>query len=161
MKEIRGYIISIFSVFIFFIVGTLMWYRLHINYESVQNTLDNLKEVYVIDDVNLGDVSKINDSNSYKLNSYRFVLTNNDSVSKKISIKLINNSSKLDNNYLRYIIKKDNGKYSSVRSLNMDGDIYFDDLKSNSKSVYEIKIWVSDNYQNEIDYYGNLVAVYL
>ena len=57
------------------------------------------------------------------------------------------------------MIKKDNGKYSEIRSLNMDGSIYFDSLKNNETSTYEIKIWISENYQGEINYQGNLVTV--
>ena len=68
---------------------------------------------------------------------------------------------RIDNNYIKYMIKKDNGHYSDIRSLNMNGEIYFDNLEANSESVYEIKLWVSENYQDEFNYHGNLVVVYI
>jgi len=153
---------------VFFMISTIVWYRLHLNYKNVQETLDNLKEVYVLESVTLNDLEKVSDKKATMIKSYRLVLNNNDDVTKKISIKLIddyynqhNSSYKIDNNYLRYMIKKDNGSYSDIRSLNMNGEIYFDNLESNSESVYEIKVWVSDNYQNEFDYHGNFVVIYL
>ena len=167
MREIREYIISILMTIVFFMISTIVWYRLHLNYESVNNTLNNLSEVYVLEDVTLSGLERISDKKASTLQSYRLVLNNEDDVIKKISIKLIddyyeqyNSNYKIDNNYLRYMIKKDNGSYSDIRSLNMNGDIYFDNLESNSESVYEIKVWVSDNYQSEFDYHGIFVVVY-
>ena len=168
MNEIRSYIISIICTITFFMVGSIMWYQLHLNYKSVNNTLNNLQEVQVYENIVLKDLKQVSDKNASKLESYRFVLSNNDALSKNISIKLIddyynkyNSNYKIDNNYIKYMIKKDNGKYSDIRSLNMNGEIYFDNLDANSESVYEIKLWVSDNYQDEFNYHGNLVVVYI
>jgi len=145
-----------------------MWYQLHLNYKSVNNTLNNLQEVQVYENIVLKDLKQVSDKEASKLESYRFVLSNNDTISKNISIKLIddyyneyNSNYKIDNNYIKYMIKKDNGKYSDIRSLNMNGEIYFDNLDGNSESVYEIKLWVTDNYQDEFNYHGNLVVVYI
>lgn len=168
MKEIRGYIISIFITIGFFMIGSIMWYRLHLNYQSVNGILNNLSEVYVLEDVTLSDLEKTSDKNAFSIQSYRLVLNNEEDITKRISIRLVDDyynqyksNYKIDNNYLRYMIKKDNGNYSGIRSLNMNGEIYFDNLESNSKSIYEIKIWVSDNYQNEFNYHGNFIVVYL
>lgn len=168
MSEIRSYIISIICTIAFFMVGSIMWYQLHLNYKSVNNTLNNLQEVQVYENIVLKDLKQVSDKEASKLESYRFVLSNNDTLSKKISIKLIddyynkyNSNYKIDNNYIKYMIKKDNGKYSNVRSLNMNGEIYFDNLDGNSECVYEIKLWVTDNYQDEFNYHGNLVIVYI
>jgi len=145
-----------------------MWYQLHLNYKSVNNTLNNLQEVQVYENIVLKDLKQVSDKEASKLESYRFVLSNNDTISKNISIKLIddyyneyNSNYKIDNNYIKYMIRKDNGKYSDIRSLNMNGEIYFDNLDGNSESVYEIKVWVTDNYQDEFNYHGNLVVVYI
>ena len=168
MREIRGYIISILTTIIFFMISTIVWYKLHLNYENVQKTLNNLNEIYVLEEVTLSDLEKISDKKATNIKCYRLVLNNYDAVTKKISIKLIddyygdyNSNYKIDNNYLRYMIKKDNGSYSNIRSLNMNGEIYIDNLESNTQSVYEIKVWVSNNYQNEVNYHGNFVVVYL
>ena len=168
MNEIRNCIISIICTIMFFMVGSIMWYQLHLNYKSVNNTLNNLQEVSVYENIVLKDLKQVSDKEASKLESYRFVLSNNDVLSKNISIKLIddyynqyNSNYKIDNNYIKYMIKKNDGKYSSIRSLNMNGEIYFDNLDANSESVYEIKLWVTDNYQDEFNYHGNLVVVYI
>lgn len=168
MNEIRSCIISIICTIGFFMIGSLAWYQLHLNYKSVNNTLNNLQEVQVYENIVLKDLKQVSDKEASKLESYRFVLSNNDVLSKNISIKLIddyynqyNSNYKIDNNYIKYMIKKDNGKYSDIRSLNMNGEIYFDNLEANSESVYEIKLWVTDNYQDEFNYHGNLVVVYI
>lgn len=43
----------------------------------------------------------------------------------------------------------------------MDGTIYYDNLGMDDNSTYELKIWVSEDYQKDFNYHGNLVIVYL
>ena len=126
MNEIRDSIISIICTIMFFMVGTIMWYQLHLNYESINNTLNNLQKELVYENIVLKDLKQISDKQAPKLESYRFVLNNKDTLCY------------LDNN-----------------------NIVYDNLDANSESVYEIKLWVSDNYQNEFNYHGNLVVVYV
>ena len=165
-KEIRGYIISIILTMVLFIVGTISWYNLHINYEKANNLLNNLKEIQVNGEVVLSDLRKMSDKKAKNINGYKFTLKTTKQDNQAFCIKLVDdyyneydNIQNIDNNYLRYMIKKDNGKYSEIRSLNMDGSIYFDSLKNNETSTYELKIWISENYQGEVNYQGNLVTV--
>lgn len=168
MNEIKGYIMSIFCTIILLIVGSVCWYRLHLNYQNAQEFLNSLQEVYVNEEVVLSDIQRISDQKAIDLKSYRLVLNNDSEDTKKVSIKLVddyynqyNSVNKIENNYLRYMIKKNDGSYSDIRSLNLDGELYIDNLESNSENVYEIKIWVSSNYKDTFDYHGNLIVVYL
>ena len=159
-NEISSRIISIVITLCFFVIGTFLWQRLHINYLNTQSFLNSLEDVSVKNELVLSDLKKISDKKSKGLDSYTFTVNNLESDEKSFYIKLIDYSNKkISNNYLHYMIKKDNGKYSEIRSLNMDGSIYFDSLKNNETSTYEIKIWISENYQGEINYQGNLVTV--
>jgi len=167
--EIRGYIISIIGSIFFMFIGTLIWQKLHYNYEMTQSILKNMEssEVYVSEEVILDNLVKISDNESKKINSHSFILNNDTNSNKSFYIKLVDDYyskyhslNKIDNNYLRYTIKKDDGKYSEARSLNMNGQIYFDEINANSEAVYELKLWVSENYSDEFDYHGNIVVVY-
>lgn len=167
-KEIRGYIISIILTIVLFIVGTISWYNLHINYEKANNLLNNLKEIQVNGEVVLSDLRKMSDKKAKNINGYKFTLKNTKQDNQAFCIKLVDdyyneydNIQNIDNNYLRYMIKKDNGKYSEIRSLNMDGTIYYDNLGIDDNSTYELKIWVSEDYQKDFNYHGNLVIIYL
>lgn len=159
-NEISSRIISIVITLCFFVIGTFLWQKLHINYLNTQSFLNNLEEVSINNELVLSDLKKISDKKSKGLDSYTFTVNNLESDEKSFYIKLIDYSNeKISNNYLHYMIKKDNGKYSEIRSLNMDGAIYFDSLKNNETSTYELKIWISENYQGEVNYQGNLVTV--
>lgn len=160
LNEISSRIISIVITLCFFVIGTFLWQRLHTNYLNTQSFLNSLEDVSVKNELVLSDLKKISDKKSKGLDSYTFTVNNLESDEKSFYIKLIDYSNKkISNNYLHYMIKKDNGKYSEIRSLNMDGSIYFDSLKNNETSTYEIKIWISENYQGEINYQGNLVTI--
>ena len=160
-NEITSRIVSIVLTLCFFVVGTFLWQKLHINYLKTQEVLNGLEEVSVNSELILNDLKRVSDKKINTIDSYSFTINNLEQEEKNFYIKLIDytNGSKIDNNYLHYMIKKDNGRYSEIRSLNMDGAIYFDSLKTNETSTYELKIWVSENYRGDVNYRGNLVTV--
>lgn len=162
-REIVGNIVSIVSALVFLVVGTLMWYNLHINYKDANEVLNNANKYYVLDSLNLDNITKTNDKNINKIESYKFDVINIYDENRRFSLNLVNDLSKnsISNNYIKYMIKKENGTYSEIRSLNMDGIIYIDDLLPNEIVSYEIKLWVSDNYSDNYDYHGNLMVTFI
>ena len=59
----------------------------------------------------------------------------------------------VNNNYLKYSI---NG--SDIHSLNMDGVIYIDKLDSYETKNIDLKVWISDTYQGELNYNGRCIV---
>ena len=75
-NEISSRIISIVITLCFFVIGTFLWQRLHINYLNTQSFLNSLEDVSVKNELVLSDLKKISDKKSKGLDSYTFTVNN-------------------------------------------------------------------------------------
>ena len=89
------------------------------------------------------------------LKNYSFFISNNGSEEEQVKIMITPDLLKknVNNNYLKYSI---NG--SDIHSLNMDGVIYIDKLDSYETKNIDLKVWISDTYQGELNYNGRCIV---
>ena len=152
-KIIRYYICSILTTLIFLIGSTYCWFnfkKFDVTYLSY-----NKMNVLVSDDIEFSNLQKVSDEDISKVKNYSFFISNNGSEEESIKIMITPDLLKknVNNNYLKYSI---NG--SDVRSLNMDGVIYIDKLDSYETKNIDLKVWISDTYQGELNYNGRCIV---
>lgn len=81
-------------------------------------------------------------NNSDKEITYRILFKNNIDKVKRL------NKDVLPNEYLRYIVKESNIEFIEPRNLNDDGIIYETTINAKSSTVFEFKMWLDYNSDN-------------
>lgn len=153
-------ILSIVSVSIFLVTMTCFVYLP--KQETLASSfafLQNQRQFYVqdlSDGILLKEAIPMTDEKGLTLDSYRFKVVNKSKADITYQIKFVSNKEKiksqgkevLDNKYLRYTLKDGNHDYLEPNTLNEDGIIYETTIDSNSEVVFEFKMWLDWNADN-------------
>ena len=152
-KIIRYHLFSILTTLIFLIGSTYCW--LNFKKNDVTYLSYNKMNVLVSDDIEFSNLQKVSDEDISKVKNYSFFISNNGNSEEQVKIiiapDLLKNNAR--NNYLKYSI---NG--SDIHSLNMDGVIYITDLDSYETKNIDLKVWLSDTYQGNLNYNGRIIV---
>lgn len=160
-KEIRKLIFSIISVSLLLIFATTFVYiPKQENLLSSLAFLQNEKRFYMEDissGILLKDAVPVSDCVGLSNDSYQFKVVNNSNsaVTYRIVFKNVNDKSQFDqkdilpNRYLRYSLKEGNNAYLEPTNLNDDGIIYETVINAHSSTVFEFKMWLDYNSDND------------
>lgn len=153
-------IVSIVSVSIFLVTMTCFVYLP--KQETLASSLAFLQKQksFYIQDLSEGILLKeaipMSDEKGLTLDSYRFKVVNKSKADITYQIKFVSNKEKvqsqgkevLDNKYLRYTLKEGNYDYLEPNTLNEDGIIYETMIRANREEVFEFKMWLDWNADN-------------
>ncbi len=148
-RIIIRHVISIITTTLFLIVSTYMYinkdFTLYHDYLNIK-----VQEV-----INIENLEQVSDKNSQSLKSYNFDIKNEEEDNKEVKIIVASNvlNNKINNNYIKYSINN-----QGIHSLNMDGVIYIENLKSLESKNIDLKIWISDTYSGELNYNGSVIV---
>ena len=151
-KIVFKHIMSIITTLLFLIVSTYCWFNLR-NREIYETYVP--ENVSISSEVVLNSLEKISDDNIANLNGYDFTISNTGNKTEDFKIMIIGDllQKNVSNNYIKYSINN-----NKVRSLNMDGIIYIDNLNESETKDINLKIWISDTYQGDLGYNGRVIV---
>ena len=112
----------------------------------------NLDNNIKFNEIVLSDLPVIN---SKENNIYKLKIENKENVKKDIKIYIVKDllNECVSNNYIKYQINDD-----SIKTLNMDGMIMVDSIDARDIKSINLKIWLSDTYQGELNYSGRIIV---
>ena len=113
------------------------------------------KNIVVSENIEFKSLDKVKDNNIDNLTSYNFDISNQGDSKQNIKISITPNllTNNVSNNYIKYMINN-----TSVRSLNMDGVIYIDNIDEMETKNINLKIWISDTYLGDLNYNGRVIV---
>ena len=145
--NLRTYLICrIIFTSLFLIMSTIIWFNKN---NSLYHNLDNNIK---FNEIVLSDLPVIN---SKENNIYKLKIENKENVKKDIKIYIVKDllNECVSNNYIKYQINDD-----SIKTLNMDGMIMVDSIDARDIKSINLKIWLSDTYQGELNYSGRIIV---
>lgn len=151
-KNIIYYSSSIIFTSLFLIISTYIWFYVKdFNiYKDIQD-----KNLYVSENIEFQELNKVSDADLYNINTYNFSVLNTSNQSEEVKISIVPNllTDNVSNNYVKYMIND-----NPVKSLNMDGVIYIDNLDIKESKNINLKIWISDTYSGNLNYNGRVIV---
>ncbi len=152
-RIIKERLISIITTLVLLIGSTYCWFnfkQFNVNYLAYEK-----KDIVVSDNIEFSNLEQVSDQNIDKIKPYSFFISNNGEEKQEIKIIIAPDILKdnVNNNYLKYSI---NG--SQIRSLNMDGVVYIDNLEEYETKNIDLKIWISETYQGNLNYNGRVIV---
>lgn len=163
-KEIHSRLLSIATTLLFLIVTTWFWFGPRIKLTEAQSVMSgqtvisNLEFVDLSAGIKLENAYPVTDQKGSSIEPYRFQVINHDNKEATFTISFVNDllaieqdkCKPLDNNYIRYTIKKNDEESTEPRNLALDGSMYQEILKPGEKATYSLKFWIDQNAGNEI-----------
>ena len=130
-------IVTIIFTLIFLVGSSYLWRNLHDNYEFAYSILnDSNNQIILMENIDI-----CSDLESSELLGYQFTITSNYDVDKNYSVKII--SDLIDNEDIHYTIDD-----SEIMVLNDDCTILNRMIDAKGKHNYDLKIWLTDNYEH-------------
>lgn len=104
--------------------------------------------------INLDNTYPISDKKGMRTSVYEFSVENTGNIDAKYTVSLEKDETienPLDDNYVKYSLKKDNGEWSDADLLSnvnlvLDSDI---EIKPKEKVVYRLRVWTDRDAGNE------------
>ncbi len=165
-KEIIMRIISIITTSLFLVFATWIWFsptRKSFSQNNAAMAMNNMKTnqlefVDLTEGIHLENAYPVSDEVGSSISPYEFQITNHSNTVKTFTIAFVDDyltianekCKSLDNNYLRYILSKNNDITTPIRNISLDGDLYVDTLQPQGKAIYSIKFWIDQDAGNEI-----------
>ena len=144
--NIKTYLIlRITFTFIFLILSTFIWLNKKNNlYHEYRNDIE-------FNEVIFSNLKKDNQNNNYVLK-----INNKENIKKNLKVYIVSDilTSSVTNNFIKYQIDD-----NSIKTLNMDGIVYALSLDANESIQINLKLWLSDTYNGESNYFGRVVVM--
>ena len=152
-KIMRRHIFSIIITVLFLIISTYVWFNFKIfdvSYKEIES-----KNIDVSSQIAFSSLSKMSDKNISNLDAYTFNVSNKSLDKEDFKITIVGDllSNNISNNYIKYSINN-----NDIKSLNQDGIIYLDSLDKLETKEIDLKIWISETYEGELNYNGRVVV---
>ena len=142
----RMYLIGrIIFTFLFLIISTKLWLMKDFSiYHSVESSI--ISNNIVISNLK----HEIESDNIYNLK-----IENKEDKLRDIKVYIVSDllSENISNNYIKYQIDS-----NKVKTLNMDGVIMVSRLSGFEKKDINLKIWISDTYDGNLNYNGRVIV---
>ncbi len=144
--------VSIITTLLFLVISTYCWFNLKNQVVYKEYKKDNIS---VSSEVAFNSLKKIADNELNDLNSYDFSISNTGNELENIKITIVPDllSKNVSNNYVKYSINN-----KDIQSLNMDGIIYVANLSQKETKNINLKLWISNTYQGDLNYNGRLIV---
>lgn len=151
-KDMIYHISSIIFTSLFLIISSYFWF--YVKDFSIYNDIHDSK-IKVSNEISFKSLNKINNKNIGSLNSYVFDVLNETDETQEFKISIVPDllTDNVSNNYIKYKVNED-----VVRSLNTDGVIYIDNLEEQEIKSIDLKIWISDTYEGDLNFNGRVVV---
>ena len=151
LKNIIYYSLEIIVTILFLVFSTYIWFNKNLDIRN-----NHFQEnVLVSKDIKFNSLNQISDLEIDDLETIKFDITNKTNEKKEIKLIIVSNLLKdnFNNNYIKY--KLNDGR---IKSLNSDGIICYDNLLEDETKEFSLKIWISDTYQGNLNYTGEIVV---
>ena len=151
-KDMIYHISSIVFTSLFMIISTYVWF--YVKDFSIYNDIQDNK-IKVSNEISFKSLNKIDNNNIDSLNSYVFDVLNETLETQEFKISIVPDllTNNVSNNYIKYQINGD-----TIRSLNMDGIIYIDNIEEQETKNIDLKIWISDTYEGDLNFNGRVIV---
>ena len=147
MVKLRTYLICrIIFTFLFLIISTTVWFNRRVEiYHDIETKIES-------NDVVVSDLKRLSESDD-KVYNLRINNKENDKQDIKVYIVPTVLSESAPNNYIKYQVNDGN-----IKTLNMDGMIMVDTIDSLETMDINLKLWISDTYQGDLNYEGRVIV---
>lgn len=133
---------------------------------SFLGKMQALSFLEISSDLTLNYDFPIPDEMGVYVTAYQFGIVNHskESVSYQLTFFTGNDSKRIPQDSIHYMIQKNEHEYSEIRVLSEDGEIALDEVEAKSTDYYSIKFWVHSDVDSSIlgrTFHGmiNLTAV--
>ena len=152
-KIIKKHVISIITTLVFLIASTYCWFNykgLEVSYQDYEKT-----GIKVSDSIAFNNLVQVKDQDINKIKPYNFTISNITDNKEDVKITIVSDllEDSVSNNYLKYSIND-----GSINTLNMDGVIYIDSLDNKETKDINLKVWISETYQGNLNYKGRVIV---
>ncbi|MBR3660510.1 MAG: hypothetical protein IKN63_01210 [Bacilli bacterium] len=146
--KLRTYLICrIIFTFLFLIISTTVWFNRKVAvYHEVESKIES-------NDVIVSNLRRLSE-NDDKI--YNLKINNNENDKQDIKVYIVPNalSESAPNNYIKYQVNDGN-----IKTLNMDGMIIVDTIDSHESMDINLKLWLSDTYEGNLNYDGRVIVL--
>ena len=128
------------------IISTTLWFtRKVLVYHEIPTSLAS-------NEVTISNLKKLSDNDN---TSYNIKIENKENTEENFKVYIVPDvlSSSVSNNYIKYQIDD-----NSVKTLNMDGMIMISKLEGFESKDINLKLWISDTYNGDLNYEGRVVV---
>lgn len=147
MVKLSTYLICrIIFTFLFMISSTYLWFTRNVNvYHEVKTNIQS-------NEIVVSNLKRISDKDA---SSYNLKIENKDTSQEKYKVYIVPDVLKesVSNNYIKYQVNDNN-----IRTLNMDGMIIIDEIEGLETKDINLKLWISDTYNGDLNYEGRVVV---
>ena len=145
--NLKTYLICrIIFTFLFMITSTIIWFTRDVNiYHEVKSKIES-------NEVVISNLKKISDSDN---TIYNLKIENKENNTEKFKVYIVPTllTTSVSNNYIKYQVND-----NSIKTLNMDGMIIIDELKALENRNINLKLWISDTYNGNLNFSGRVVV---
>ncbi|MBE6141180.1 MAG: hypothetical protein E7172_06635 [Firmicutes bacterium] len=152
-RYIIHYVVEIVYTSLFLIVSTYLWFVVKDrNVEALEFQKEN---ILVSDSIAFNYLEQVSDNEISELENYSFNIQNTGTNEENIKIYVVSDiaSNTISNNYIKYQIND-----GRIKSLNMDGVIYIDNIEALESKDFTLKLWISDTYSGNLNYNGRVIV---
>lgn len=144
--KLRTYLICrIIFTFLFMVTSTTIWFtRTNNIYHEVKSNIES-------NEVIISNLKRLSEESSI----YNLKLENKESNEEKFKVYIVPTvlSASVSNNFIKYQVNN-----NSIKTLNMDGMIIIDKLDGLESRDINLKLWISDTYEGDLNYNGRIVV---
>ncbi|MBQ8891549.1 MAG: hypothetical protein IJ068_01645 [Bacilli bacterium] len=145
--SIRAYLICrIIFTCLFLVISTNIWFKREmIVYHDVKSSI-------VSNEVIISNLKRQKDDDD---SVYNLKLENKEDKEQDVKVYIVPDvlATSVSNNYIKYQIND-----GRVKTLNMDGIIIISKLESYETQDINLKLWISDTYNGDLNYEGRVVV---
>lgn len=145
--KLRTYLICrIICTFLFMIISTTVWFTRDVNiYHKVKSNIES-------NEIIISNLKRISESDN---KVYNLKIANKEKSTEKFKVYIVPTvlSTSISNNYIKYQVND-----NSIKTLNMDGMIIIDKLEGLENRDINLKLWISDTYNGNLNYEGRVVV---
>ena len=145
--NLRTYLICrIIFTFVFMVISTTIWFNRRV--EIYHNVESSIKSNHVI----VSNLKRLNENDN---TTYTIEIENEEESEKDIKVYIVPDvmETSISNNYIKYQINNGN-----IKTLNMDGVIMISKLEGFTKQNIDLKLWISNTYQGDLNYEGRVIV---
>ena len=128
------------------IISTYVWFNKNTSvYHEVKTSITS-------NEVKISNLKRLSDNDT---RSYNIKIENKENQQEKFKVYIIPDvlSTSISNNYIKYQVNDNN-----IKTLNMDGMIMISELEGLETKDINLKLWISDTYNGDLNYEGRVVV---
>ncbi len=145
--KLKTYLICrIIFTFLFMVISTFFWFTRSVNiYHEVKSKIDS-------NEIIISNLKRLKESDD---TVYNLKIENKDNNQENFKVYIVPTlvGTSVSNNYIKYQVNDNN-----IKTLNMDGMIIVDKLDGLESRNINLKLWISDTYDGNLNFEGRVVV---